>query len=781
MRTATPFKVVFGRILGAFQGTNDYDVTTDFGRFTGIYHGVSRGAGGVMEGGGLVPGTFVWVAFSEGERFCSIIAPFAPLWPVTDDSPRQPLVYPQVAGFELDKRLTGVLYTQNILGLQNRPTDLAHDLVNGEWCMTSPFGAGIAVELFRAGVRAGAMSGLWCHADTQLTRLLGMDFEFMTLAENEYHRRHGNSMVRSRSRVWYPSEAVTDLQPRSLDITGAIHAGEQRFVAPAAPRGTARPALFHQAVDTNGFATITSASGVIIQRYLGVTAPEESQAPAPTGALLLDQPLDTDLVRNKVVTTPIPPVTPADTTTGMTWAQRALDLVTSQTSVRGRGGFDRLPVQWPNAGQPAGVPVDLTHTTYDSKMWRSAPAAVTIPIDAVEQPKKFYVGRSMFALLPDGSVLVEDASHSQILMSGGNIFLSAPHDIILAPGRNLTVLAGQDVGLRATRHLDLATNEGRVNIKAEAQLALLGGNNGLDGVLVESRGSSLWKPGTGTDQVLGGILLKATTGIYGVASTVALHATSEIALRSESLIQFKASEMTAQLSNGFLIYDIADGTTPAYAFTNSGAIIPTSLLIKGQLEVLDSAFFDGSVLATGSVAAGGSVIGASVGPGGDAGQRAVDKAAEAVRRGTAAALLADAKGAQQAATILNTLVNGKTPLNVTTSDLLGFSFATAKQLRTDVAFSFELPEVRWQAMSRRGGFGGSRVWVEKPVKSPAGDDTLTAATPGYEVWLGTNYQLDNADLYLNISNGTTKPQTDGGEDLPAPVKVALNGNYRIGT
>jgi hypothetical protein len=466
----------------------------------------------------------------------------------------------------------------------------------------------------------------------------------------------------------------------------------------------------------------------------------------------------------------------------MSWVQRTLDLIESQLRIRGRGGVDRLPVQWPAGEGDTGVPEDNFHSTYDSYMWRSTPESFQITLDPVEKSKTFYVGRSLVCLMPDGSIVIEDAFHSQVVLAGGNIMFSAPHDLVLAAGRNIVSIAGRDHSTKAGRHVDLASNEGRVSIKAEEILSLLGGNGGDGGVLIESRGDSdTFSEGVGTDQVLSGVLVKSKGGTHIQGSRVSVDSTDEIlTLRSESQVALLAPSTVVQAKDGMYIY--ADDTgTGGYAFTEGACVVSAPMMVNGSLFALGAGFFNENLLVGQSVAAGGVVVGASVGPR-DPDDKSVDTAIKGAKSAITTEFNSLKKSVATFAKSFLALLTAKLPLNRTVLEKLGFSFATSEQLGTNNDGSFELPEVRWQAVSRRGDFGASKAWTEKPVVSPAGDNRPTAPSPGYEAWaVSATYQLDDHDMYLNTVTGALIPhETPEQADLPEPKKVPLDGNYLIG-
>ncbi len=776
-----PYMAVLGQVVSSLQGVNCYDVIAETGRLQCSYHGGSRGPGGVQESGGILPGTFVWCAAAPGAKIGVILTVQDVSWAVTGDDPKQLSVFPQVSGYELETRLAGEIIETQKSGRQIRPNDSMHDLVDGEWAITSPRGGGgLGVEMFRSWIRGGPMSGLTCFHDTETTRLSGLDFEFLTLTREDNIRRLGNSVVERRTRVSYPAEAIADMAPRELEVIGPIHSGQQRFLAPAGDRGKARMALFHEHLDVDGAYTVTSASGIFLQRFCGTVVPDEAIAPAPADpALLTDPPLDADVDREKMLNGPRP-FTSSDGTTGLAWIQSLLDTVEGQTGVRARGGFERLPIQWPDQGQPDGVPVDQFHTTYARQMWR-LPTSFTIDIDATAKSKKFYVGRSVIGLMPDGSILIEDANHSQVLMSGGNIVFSAANDLIFTAGRNVLTVAGKNAAIRADGTIDVASNSGAVNIKAETQLALLGGNGGLGGVLVESKAlDSEVRAGTGTDQRVGGLLLRSQTGAYLQGQDVGITARDGNVVLDSSTFQVRADVAEVRVPEGFYLYFDDLGVIPAYLFSQTAAIIPTNLLVKGQVDALGSGAFDGQLIASGNIAAGGAVTGSSVAP---SKGNVTAGAFQGIRRQAQKTFDSLKTGVQSIAKALKTLRDAKTPLNQQFWTNLGFSFATSKQLGTQTATQWALPEARWQAVARLTGVGQTTSWDERPVASVAGDAVQTSPFPGYETWVtNPTYRLQAAGLYFDVVSGARIPiEDDATGVLLVGTDVPPNKSFVIGT
>jgi hypothetical protein len=768
---------MMGTVVAAYQGLHTYQVVTDFGRYICSYGGAGTGVAGVQHAGGIQAGTYVFILAQPGLGFGAIVGIVDPAWAITTASPNGLVTSPQVSGFQLDTRLVGSLLQQGTIALSSYPSDVGVDLCNGEVGLLAQHGSGgIAVEQFRSWLRGGPMSGITCFHDTNLTRIQALDFEYISLIHQDYERRHGNSMVESKTRVFYPSEAFQDLLPRHHTIAGPIHGGSHEFRTIQAARGTARPALFHQHIADDGSYSLTSASGVYLQRYAGIVVPEESQAVETTAApqLVPEQPLDADPLRQTVLTNPRPFVTTASTDPyGVTYAQHLYDVTSGIEQIRGFGGFNRLPVQWPSAGQPAGVPNDLLHTSYNTSMWRNLPRSFSLTIDPIVGPKTFYVGRSFVALMPDGSVVIEDAYHSQVTMSGGNIMMAAPHDIVISAGRNITMISGSCTAIRANDNVDVCANTGAVLIKADQQLSMMGGNDGqAGGVLIESKSvATVSVPGTGAVQQINGILLKSASGTFVTGAEVGIVSTAEpILLESANAIYLKSQQIEMQVPKGLVIAHDTQGTSPGHTFTTNG-MTTTGIVCQGDLDALGTAFIAQSIEAGNQIVAPGYV-----------GTAKLTNVNQTIASITAVFTnLSDQ--IRFAETGYAVYFNQATPLNQKTLDRLGFSFWTSTQLGTNSTRAWWLPEASWQAMSRIGGFGTAYPWVEKPVLSVAGDNMSTSAFPGYEVWVsGTqSYQLQTNGLYVDLTTGAVALPSDPTQaTLVAGQFVAANLNFLTG-
>lgn len=98
-----------------------------------------------------------------------------------------------------------------------------------------------------------------------------------------------------------------------------------------------------------------------------------------------------------------------------------------------------------------------------------------------------YETESVFAMLDDGSIVLEDGWGSSIRMGGGNLELHAPGDIRIFNGRNTVVWAGHDFTTKAHNSVDFAAVNGDVRTAAARNSHHLAGNAGCGGFLFEAK------------------------------------------------------------------------------------------------------------------------------------------------------------------------------------------------------------------------------------------------------------------------------------------------------
>jgi len=735
-----------------------------------IFNGQGSVGLGVRESGGLAAGTQVLVRLGVGGYPGTILSTMRPStpWATQNVEPRL-LADPQVSGY-YDKGLLRQALQRNSWNVDEYRVDGFMDLVAGEWSKLSPFGAYTNVEMFRAAMGAGPLAGIEFFTDTQLTRLRGLELDQETLAYEDHRRRVWNSLEHTRRDWWTTKEAVDSetALPRILAISGPIHNAAQRYIGGPGLKGTPRPALFQEVLGTDGTLAVTTAGALILQRVVDIDLPQEV---SPTN------PATYQAEVTAAVAAPRLSIEVTGDLTACTHAQAAWDIIDGITRYWARSGVDGVPQQWATtrtAVQPA-APLE------SAEMWGRVPRTVEIRLDGEARTKKFFVGRSTFALLPDGSVLVENAGQAQIMLCGPNIVLSAPGDIIMMSGGAAQVLAGKSVVIRAQDHVQLAANTGRVDIKAERQLSLLGGNDGgAEGVLVESRSKALdAAAGVGSAGRVGGIVLKSATGAY-IAAEQALGLSSKGVLTVKTQgIQIDTDVISARVVQGLMLFSAAS-ETPAIQVSMSG-LIPTlwfngTTVLDGDVFATGGAQFNGTLISGDSIYAARNIVGTAVGEAGTdpTTKKTLEQQISAMVAATNKQLVPFATAAKAPEATLETALSANVPLSWARVATYGFSFMDT----TDYGVvAFGLPETRWQRAARSGG----SKWVEKFVRAPGGTED-TMPYPGRSAWTndGRYFRAPDQVFFDPVTSSFTpsQPGDDPRNQIPAAASGALSDLIR---
>lgn len=347
-----------------------------------------------------------------------------------------------------------------------------------------------------------------------------------------------------------PDEDAEDEPPETVDQ--ATETDEEVEEDPS-QYGTSRVALIHEYRGYDGNYVLTAAASLTLQKSLEVPMPidvieartaQERQANADEADEADEDAADCGCDACPLDPDPeVPGVTDdsdADTTEcedqtdvarfdsnasahPLAFAMNARGLADRLVLWQATGAFDNLCSRWAYGETPEDqlyggrTPSELTWSPSPA-MWKCMPQTVKLSITPDGTGKRFYFGRALISITEDGSVVLQDAQGSQIMLSGGNIYMSANHDIIRVAGRNLLDVAGRDAAIRAGRHLDAATGEGRMTLTAQAQMTIVGGLDGFGGVLLESQGEAPAAQATGENPATsGGLILRAKqkVGIAG--------------------------------------------------------------------------------------------------------------------------------------------------------------------------------------------------------------------------------------------------------------------------
>lgn len=531
--------IVRGTVLVDLQGLQTYDVATDFGRFTVMALGGGVGRLGAGEFTGYLPGEQVWVAISPSQpAFNGFILGRASYSVDGDYTPASGLlVYPQVVGFEPDTRMSGAMYSA-YARLRNFNSGIL-DAVDGDWFRHNMLGGALGIEAFRAFLQGGPMAGVYCYSDDPHTRIVGARFERITFGEEYEDRQMGSNIIQIRKRVFYPGDALADLQPQELEVSGPVFGGRQQFHT--YPDGSnieeetsddsdteetvrkGRVSLLHEYRGLDGSYVLSSAASIILQKTVEIPVPDHALSGGDPASCSVCEPVDAPPVSgddgaDHTAIAQAPRVINSSSTQTLVMAMSARGLADRLVSWQARGGFDDLN-DWSIGEKPETVYGEKTSAelamSKDPNMWKAVPQVFTLSVDPYGTEKRYYFGKAMIAITEDGSIVLQDAQGGQFMLAGGNAYTSVPHDIINVAGRNLMNASGRDSAYRSGRHTDIVSTEGRTMVASAGQLALTGGHDGNSGVLIESKGEHGYTQRGENPYDSGGVIIK-TNQLVGI-------------------------------------------------------------------------------------------------------------------------------------------------------------------------------------------------------------------------------------------------------------------------
>jgi len=539
----------------------------------------------------------------------------------------------------LTKHLYDQIYAKTGNEVVNNNQGVA-DIVGGDWAISNYYGGGIGVEAFRVWMAAGPMNGITFFLDREMTRVAGTNYELITMAEEYEDIQMGRSLITTRRRVYTPSDSLFNNVPQLLEVEGQPYAGKTSFfsvrpkdntalLAPATPpSGTPNPndyvrsALIHEYRGIDGTYALTTAGALILQKWVGVLLPQEvvtqPTATEPVSdypGYIKDNRPTPDINTEQKFETPTGDLKPREVITDA----QDLALISDQTTIWTNAADDKAIL---SVGSTSDIIADIIgyqttraflhsnmwkmsttakprylrkadgHTQWqdpvnrDPGMWQRCPKFFTLNLNSYGQSKRYFIGRAMIAITPEGGIMLQDAWGSQINMSGGNIYLTAEHSVIRNSGRDSVDISGRDHSVVAGRHIEQFASGGRATLAASTQLNLVGGIDGSGGVLVESLGETSSPVLNGqTGEVAasdGGIVLNSRGNVSAIGKAIRLSATKgAIFAKAEGPMLVKSGNMVTAISNtGLWLSDhggtvVDEGQGAVLVLNPHGSVIPS--------------------------------------------------------------------------------------------------------------------------------------------------------------------------------------------------------------
>lgn len=538
-----------GTVLATAQAAHHYHVAVSGSEggssLLAVYFGGGGGLLGASEVGGPVPGDRVLLLKSVTSGRPAIILSRLGT-PVAGDyrPPNGLLVHPQVAGFQYDERMSGSMYKRRREMQNFNPGVL--DALDGEWIRHSMMGSALGVELFRAFLTAGPFCGVYAYSEDQHLRLIGAKMERVTLSGSEWDGLSEDGLLRLSELYYYAIDRLAGRAPQAIDIDGLIAGGRQHIIS--YPEGLnvdnpdeGRVSLIHEHRGVDGTYVLSAANSLTFQKTLDIPfpfrviepeeQPEEGDSdPDEQGRVCrcapceltpdpdwkapgAQGPEDDPGVLRFSSTLSTNPLSIAMNARGMA-DQAVLDIAFGGVKVSDRWDIGERPSLLFGGRTPKQLLFNPS-----PGMWKDIPQTVKVALAPDGSAKRFYFGRAMISITEDGGIVLQEAGGAQIIMTGGNIVSSAPHDIIEVAGRNKMSIAGRDMSMRAQRHLEASAAEGRFMAVSAAQATVMGGLNGRDGVLIESRGGHAGTNETGENPASSGSVVIKAKHMVGVEAS----------------------------------------------------------------------------------------------------------------------------------------------------------------------------------------------------------------------------------------------------------------------
>lgn len=127
--------------------------------------------------------------------------------------------------------------------------------------------------------------------------------------------------------------------------------------------------------------------------------------------------------------------------------------------------------------------------TLDQADWITPAGIAKAQIDVDHRLRNvdIYKILSFFAITETGDLVLQNGMGPSIRLTSGGIFIDAG-TVHVQAAKTISMTA-RNVSVKGYRQVDLVSSRGKVLVKAETDLNMLGGNSGTGGVLIESRSS----------------------------------------------------------------------------------------------------------------------------------------------------------------------------------------------------------------------------------------------------------------------------------------------------
>lgn len=404
-----------------------------------------------------------------------------------------------------------------------------HDIVPGEYAITSHSGTGVVVGAVSTTIKGSEAASVRCSALDDQVRVTSGHFRHINAAgSEEIFSDRGYISVESFVSMYQPERlGVSDFGDSAFtwdggspaELTETSSGIKQRKAAQTAKKRlytyygylgdivnifVANPdpdkgvedmtsaskdqGLMHCHVDSSGRVTVRSAAGIMLERYDRIPIPKRTHyAWDPAGDKAESEPED-------------------------------------------KKGFE-LPKEY-----PMGIGVTLgdmaswwSHLSYARLRQFSGDFSIPKQSDlrcpdndydklgkASEPLQEYDTRHSYMGLTPNGGIVLRDAWGSEIVMADGRITLNAAANIEVRSGSSVVIMGGDDVIAKAYNSMDLSATKKDIRIKAENNMQVVSMQRGI---LIQSKAKGNATPSwdqVGEDLLSTGVVIKADASSVSV-------------------------------------------------------------------------------------------------------------------------------------------------------------------------------------------------------------------------------------------------------------------------
>ena len=857
-----------GRIQSAVPGLNFYTVFCGTSVLTATTASDAGGRViGVRGGGQLLPGTWVIIAAPKNDLTdgpAIILGAIRTPYDEQNASLADQDVLVPNAGFVWDRIHHYLTLTQpETFDLFNANDGTPLDALGGEWGKYGAMGTAVHIGHFMAFLRASAHCGIWCFTVDELVRVAGRSVEMHTLSRDYQDAPgEGGELCTVDARALVPWEALGVTAPgvpaaedtdeaqddpnnpptktpvnaevdqvgifRDVQMHGWCADISQRFISVpdldnTAPRrmknaeadAKATRGVFREVRSADGSYLLQSAKSVMIEKYVAIPVPlRRHDAASPQGDTPHDTKFNADFGEGEVHDREDYLFGGEPTAAGR--STLGLELHAFAAAQQRRNFRDRKDWAYPQESETAlaeelGSAVYPDFSLSPNRSWMPLPRFTELDVQKGRwEGVRYYASRSAVELLDDGSVVIGDGYGAQLILSGGNAFLTAPNDVITAPGRNVVQLAPNDMVCRAGNSTDITSSRGDMRFKAERNLQVLAANSGRGGLVIESRAVERAigaEPGEASDYT--GIIFKAENApICTLSKDLYFHtipgpgipdiqgdAGGKVIFRVAGAFQTYAVDMAfgsvegctfaagggaddprtdpqdlAVYRLGALSCEIGATRQIPLVLVNTGTMSPTAqsvsgLVINGSMVWSGTGFWDADIQARLTLTFDGGLRSASTeiqsleAPEIDRlreNLRQVDDGVDVLATVTVSSirtLFADRSRPYQAEDYLI--------VSDVVQEQVFFSLRTEQDMRLANDPSFALPQWQWQQYAESAGQGS--LWEEPEVAYPPVDGLTMMPWPGKRLWTEAEVFLKTDGKYfqkLSVNDAEVDDQSE---------------------